>query len=764
MKMRFVLNRFVDVFLLNIALLTLTALICCPRAEAQAFDFRTVGTATWTRYDFRGSNGSPATACTTNWGCMAYDYSQQKFICSTNGSSWAPCTFGSTGGGSGVTSFNARTGAVIPILGDYTGSLITITAPGSGITSTNVQGALNQLAARSAGVSSFNARTGAVVPTSGDYSVGMVTGAAPLASPTFTGTPTAPTATVGTSTTQLATTAFVAGAITGAGPCATCVTTNTSQTISADKTITTSTTTAQNAFKVTTPSVASPVTVTAGTNTVTGSGTTFTTTYVVGSPIVVSGQTRYVSNVVSDTSMLVATNWTSSCSNCAVTYAPLSALAVRNSGDTYLGGALRLTNSTPNQNFLELPLTSTAVGAVAMQSPTLGGFRLFADTTGRFAWIGSNGFVRTFDGTGMTASHTYTLPDLDGTVTVLGNGTTGTGSIVRDTNATMTTPTLNGSTLSGTVAGTPTFSGATITVTNTLKAGFLGVNFIPVTARFQSHHTSVGLPAQTGTTDGSINTRMSQSGGAGVIDFGWGGTAGGGGYIQSRSSANLATNFSMLLQPNGGGITIGGRTDPQATALLDVRGPIFMVGTAPPTFATGAWIWAESGVGLGIQGGGTLRLRSSGSTTDALTIDASQNTVLSGTLKERGRTVAMGEWTTFTPTLTAATGTWTGGTVNYAKYMLVGKTMTIALDVFGTSVSATPANLSVAIPGGFTSAGPTGNSGSGLDNGVTSTVWAISGNASATTISIFKTVAGGGAWATSTANTRVGFELVFEVQ
>jgi hypothetical protein len=39
---------------------------------------------------------------------------------------------------------------------------------------------------------------------------------APLASPTFTGTPAAPTATLGTNTTQLATTAFVATAISGA--------------------------------------------------------------------------------------------------------------------------------------------------------------------------------------------------------------------------------------------------------------------------------------------------------------------------------------------------------------------------------------------------------------------------------------------------------------------------------------------------------------------------------------------------------------------
>jgi hypothetical protein len=68
----------------------------------------------------------------------------------------------------------------------------------------------------SGAVASVFARTGAVVAASGDYSVGEVTGAAPLVSPTFTGTPAAPTAAAGTSTTQLATTAFVGGAVTKA--------------------------------------------------------------------------------------------------------------------------------------------------------------------------------------------------------------------------------------------------------------------------------------------------------------------------------------------------------------------------------------------------------------------------------------------------------------------------------------------------------------------------------------------------------------------
>lgn len=59
-----------------------------------------------------------------------------------------------------------------------------------------------------ANLTSVAGRTGAVT-----LAVADVSGAAPLASPTFTGTPAAPTATAGTNTTQLATTAFVANAV-----------------------------------------------------------------------------------------------------------------------------------------------------------------------------------------------------------------------------------------------------------------------------------------------------------------------------------------------------------------------------------------------------------------------------------------------------------------------------------------------------------------------------------------------------------------------
>ncbi len=61
----------------------------------------------------------------------------------------------------------------------------------------------------SGAVSSVFGRTGAVAASSGDYSVSQVTGAAPLASPTFTGTPAAPTPASSDNSTKIATTAYV---------------------------------------------------------------------------------------------------------------------------------------------------------------------------------------------------------------------------------------------------------------------------------------------------------------------------------------------------------------------------------------------------------------------------------------------------------------------------------------------------------------------------------------------------------------------------
>ena len=136
------------------------------------------------------------------------------------------------GGGGTVNSVFGRTGTVIAQSGDYDCTLVTnsacltspvflgvplapTAAPGTNTTQLATT-AFVQAALPAVPVTSVFTRTGAVVATSGDYTVAQVTGAAPLASPIFTGVPAAPTATLGTNTTQLATTAFVQTALSGA--------------------------------------------------------------------------------------------------------------------------------------------------------------------------------------------------------------------------------------------------------------------------------------------------------------------------------------------------------------------------------------------------------------------------------------------------------------------------------------------------------------------------------------------------------------------
>lgn len=131
------------------------------------------------------------------------------------------------GAAGNVVSVFTRTGEVVATSGDYTVSQVTGAAPlaspaltgvptvPTASPGTNTTQAANTafvtaaVVASTTGVAEFNGRTGNVVPTTGDYTAAQVTGAATLASPGFSGVPTAPTATLGTNTTQLATTAFV---------------------------------------------------------------------------------------------------------------------------------------------------------------------------------------------------------------------------------------------------------------------------------------------------------------------------------------------------------------------------------------------------------------------------------------------------------------------------------------------------------------------------------------------------------------------------
>jgi hypothetical protein len=128
-----------------------------------------------------------------------------------------------------VSSFNTRVGAIVLTAADvlaadppyapidspaFTGYATSLTPPpgasdGQIATTAFV---MNAVQASTTGVASFNTRTGAVVLTAADV---IAAGGAPIAAPAFTGIPTAPTATVGTNTTQLATCAFVNASTSG---------------------------------------------------------------------------------------------------------------------------------------------------------------------------------------------------------------------------------------------------------------------------------------------------------------------------------------------------------------------------------------------------------------------------------------------------------------------------------------------------------------------------------------------------------------------
>lgn len=100
---------------------------------------------------------------------------------------------------------------------------VTVT-PAGGLAATNVQDALAELDAEKADAAATQTALNGKSDVGHGHVIGDVTGLqgaldakAPLASPAFTGTPTAPTADSGDNSTRLATTAFVQGALAGGG-------------------------------------------------------------------------------------------------------------------------------------------------------------------------------------------------------------------------------------------------------------------------------------------------------------------------------------------------------------------------------------------------------------------------------------------------------------------------------------------------------------------------------------------------------------------
>lgn len=144
-------------------------------------------------------------------------------------------------------------------------------------------------------------------------------------------------------------------------------------------------------------------------------------------------------------------------------------------------------------------------------------------------------------------------------------------------------------------------------------------------------------------------------------------------------------------------------------------------------------------------------------------LTGTSNFRFAGSIIERGRTAALGEWIDFTPTKTASAGTWTGGTVFTAHYMLVGKTLFVSVYLTSTTVSNAAVTLNIGIPGGFVAAkrevavGYANNAGAGGVAAIVSIVPA------ATVITLYATMTFT-TWGIAAGTTETLFQVAFEIQ
>jgi hypothetical protein len=210
----------------NSTQLATTAFVMAALASSGVASFNTrTGVVTLTIGDVTGVGGAPLSSP-----ALSGTPSAPTAAPGTNTTQIATTAFvmAALTGGAGVASFNTRTGAVTLVAADITaagGAVLSSpaftgspTGPTAAVGNSSTQLATTafvQAALAAGAVTSFNGRTGAVTLIANDLTAA---GGALLASPTFSGTPTAPTAPGGTNTGQIATTAFVAAAVaTGGG-------------------------------------------------------------------------------------------------------------------------------------------------------------------------------------------------------------------------------------------------------------------------------------------------------------------------------------------------------------------------------------------------------------------------------------------------------------------------------------------------------------------------------------------------------------------
>ena len=109
--------------------------------------------------------------------------------------------------------------------------------------------------------------------------------------------------------------------------------------------------------------------------------------------------------------------------------------------------------------------------------------------------------------------------------------------------------------ISGTGIATWSNVGGVASTAMTLNSVGLGVGTVPANGiKLASYVTTAGVPATSGTTQSAGSLRIGAASTAGVMDMG---TNGSYSWIQPCNATNLATNYDLVLNQNGGNVGIG---------------------------------------------------------------------------------------------------------------------------------------------------------------------------------------------------------------
>lgn len=273
-------------------------------------------------------------------------------------------------------------------------------------------------------------------------------------------------------------------------------------------------------------------------------------------------------------------------------------------------------------------------------------------------------------------------------------------------------------------------------------------------------------------------TNTGGPGGALVLGSGAGGTGstanGAAGVITINVGATEAARFNTSANLGmGTGATVSARIHSLSTTEQ------LRLGFDASNYLSST-VASNGGTTLAITGGGTFTFSQAVAVTGGVTATTGNVTVTAGnivlsnaaagTITERGRAVALGEWANQAYAggdYTQSGGTsWTvdSGDVTTNRYTLVGKTVTWQLLITGTDVGGAPTELRVAVPGSLTEASISRGGGCGhvSDAGVSANqfaIWRMDGSG-LVKLSLFSA----GAWTATTGdNTSITCLITFEI-